>query len=52
MIVAKASSDIQRNHRRKLRIWPHLLKKSVMENFIFCAVNIVKIEKRIPSILS
>ena len=22
------------------RIWSHLLKKSVMENFIFCAVNI------------
>ena len=24
--------------RRKLLIWSHLLKKSVMENFIFCAV--------------
>ena len=24
--------------RRKLRIWSHLLKKSIMENFIFCAV--------------
>ena len=24
--------------RRKLRIWLHLLKKSLMENFIFCAV--------------
>ena len=23
---------------RRLRIWPYLLKKSVMENFIFCAV--------------
>ena len=23
----------------KLRIWSHLLKKSVMENFIFCAVE-------------
>ena len=22
--------------RRKLRIWSHLLKKSLMENFIFC----------------
>ena len=22
----------------KQRIWPHLLKKSLMENFIFCAV--------------
>ena len=25
---------------RKIRIWPHLLKKSLMENFIFCAVNL------------
>ena len=24
--------------RRKLGIWSHLLKKSLMENFIFCAV--------------
>ena len=24
--------------RRKLRIWSHLLKKSLMKNFIFCAV--------------
>ena len=24
--------------RRKLRIWSHLLKKSLMQNFIFCAV--------------
>ena len=24
----------------KLRIWSHLLKKSLMENIIFCAVNI------------
>ena len=27
--------------RRKLRIWSHLLKKSLMENFIFCAVGTV-----------
>ena len=25
----------------QLRIWSHLLKKSLMENFIFCAVNIL-----------
>ena len=25
---------------RKLRIWSHLLKKSFMENFIFCAAKI------------
>ena len=24
--------------RKKLRIWSHLLKKSLIENFIFCAV--------------
>ena len=24
--------------RRKLRIWSHLLKKSLMENFTFCVV--------------
>ena len=27
--------------RRKLRIWSHLLEKSLMENFIFCAVKSV-----------
>ena len=26
--------------RRKLRIWSHLLKKSLMENFVFCAVSV------------
>ena len=25
--------------RKKLRIWSHLLKKSLMENFIFCEVS-------------
>ena len=25
--------------QRKLRIWSHLLKKALMENFIFCAVS-------------
>ena len=25
---------------RKLRIWSHLLKKSLMKNFIFCAVTV------------
>ena len=25
--------------RRKLRIWSHLLKKSLMKNFIFCVVK-------------
>ena len=28
--------------RRKLRIWSHLLKKSLMENFIFCAVQVLQ----------
>ena len=27
--------------RRKLRIWSPLLKKSLMENFIFCAVSVI-----------
>ena len=27
--------------RNFLRIWSHLLKKSLMENFTFCAVSIV-----------
>ena len=29
--------------RSFLRIWPHLLKKSLMENFIFCAVTVQKV---------
>ena len=32
--------------RRKLRIWSHLLKKSLMENFIFCAVTTIKPQRR------
>ena len=28
--------------RRNLRIWSHLLKKSLMENYIFCAVLVRK----------
>ena len=28
---------------RKLWIWSHLLKKSLIENFIFCAVTLVPI---------
>ena len=27
--------------RSKLRIWSHLLKKSLVESFIFCAVNVI-----------
>ena len=27
-----------------LRIWPHLLKKSLMENFIFCAVILASVD--------
>ena len=30
--------------RRKLRIWSHFLKKSLMKNFIFCVVVIVRIQ--------
>ena len=32
--------------RRFLRIWSHLLKKSLMENFIFCAVMVQKLRKK------
>ena len=28
---------------RKMRIWSHLLKKSKMGNFIFCAVSVLQI---------
>ena len=28
---------------RKLRIWSHLLKKALMENFIFCAADFLMI---------
>ena len=27
--------------RRKLWIWSYLLEKSLMENFIFCAVDVI-----------
>ena len=30
--------------RSKLRIWSHLLKKPLTENFIFCAVILKKIK--------
>ena len=29
------------NKKWKLQIWSHLLKKSLIENFIFCAVNVI-----------
>ena len=31
--------------RRKLWIWSNLLNKSLMENFIFCAVYVLKVSK-------
>ena len=27
--------------RRNLRIWSHLLKKSFMENFVFCSMSVI-----------
>ena len=37
---------------RKLLIWSHLLKKSLMENFIFCAVNqIISFSGYVPATL-
>ena len=32
--------QIRRKLRIYLRIWSHLLEKSLMENFIFCAVQV------------
>ena len=32
--------------RKKLRIWSHLLKKSLMENFIFCSVKAFERNRR------
>ena len=32
---------------RKLRIWSHLLKKSLTENFFFCAALMMPIESNI-----
>ena len=34
---------IRRKLRRKLRIWSHLLKKSLMENFIFVQCSIIRL---------
>ena len=28
-------------HHMKLRVWSYLLKKSLLENFIFCAVRLI-----------
>ena len=33
--------------RRKLRFWSHLLKKSLMQNFIFCALRYFKVNTEI-----
>ena len=32
--------------RRELLIWSHLLKKSVMENFIFCSLILIQLHHR------
>ena len=42
----------KRNQIRSfLRIWLHLQKKSLMENFIFCAVQVIKKEIEISKFL-
>ena len=43
-------SKCERIHR-KLRIWSRLLKKSLIENFIFCAVAEQKLNRRAEEIL-
>ena len=40
LAAQKMKFSIKRDHiRRKLQIWSHLMKKSLTENFIFCAVT-------------
>ena len=36
--------------RRKLWICSHLLKKSLIENFIFCAVDLIEISQRFSAV--
>ena len=36
--------------RRKLWIWSHLLKKSLMENFFFCAMRTAEVYLRLSNI--
>ena len=38
--------------RSFLRIWSHLLEKSLMENFIFCAVFWVILSKLLPNVFT
>ena len=33
--------------RRKMRIWSHLLMKSLLENFIFCRVSVLQISENL-----
>ena len=35
-------SSVSDQIRRKLRVWLHLLKNSLLENFIFCSVGVAK----------
>ena len=41
-------SSVTGQIRSFLRIWSHLLKKSLMENFIFCAGLLVRFYALIP----
>ena len=38
-------------NRRKLRIWLHLLKKSLMKNLIFCAVSLMLFINEFPILI-
>ena len=38
--------------RMKLRIWSHLLKKSLMGNFIFCVVKLVGAYRKIVTFIN
>ena len=45
MVRRLLESDTYTAQWSKLRIWLHLLKKSLMENFIFCAVRLPSITR-------
>ena len=38
LTLKEINPEVSKTILRKLRIWSHLLKKSLMENFTFCAV--------------
>ena len=48
----KVTKDYQSNITRKLRIWSHLRKESLMENLIFCAVRRLVVDRKLSKALT